>query len=89
LLNGFRQDTFWAMRQPRFESLDPAMPVVVGVGQAAGRLGTPGYRRRSPVDLVPDAARELLDLLTTAGQPIGQRVGVRSGQSGNLVRATA
>jgi acetyl-CoA C-acetyltransferase len=61
LLNGFRQDTFWAMRRRhRFESLDPATPVVVGVGQAAERLGTPGYRRRSPVDLAADAARAAL-----------------------------
>jgi len=49
------------MRQrPRFESLDPATPVVVGVGQVAERLGTPGYRRRSPVDLAADAARAAL-----------------------------
>ena len=49
------------MRQRhRFESLDPRTPVVVGVGQAAERLGTPGYRRRSPVDLAADAARAAL-----------------------------
>jgi acetyl-CoA C-acetyltransferase len=40
--------------------LDPRTPVVVGVGQASERLGTPGYRRRSPVDLAADAAREAL-----------------------------
>ncbi len=41
-------------------SLDPRTPVVVGVGQASERLGTPGYRGRSPVDLAADAAREAL-----------------------------
>jgi acetyl-CoA C-acetyltransferase len=46
------------MRQRhRFESLDPRTPVLVGAGQAAERLGTPEYRRRSPVDLAADAAR--------------------------------
>ena len=45
------------MSQP---SLDPRTPVVVGVGQASERLGTPGYRGRSPVDLAADAAREAL-----------------------------
>jgi acetyl-CoA C-acetyltransferase len=45
------------MNQP---SLDPRTPVVVGVGQASERLGTPGYRGRSPVDLAADAAREAL-----------------------------
>src|SRR5205823_12952245 len=42
-------------------SLDPRTPVVVGVGQSSERLGEPGYRRRSPVDLAADAAREALD----------------------------
>jgi acetyl-CoA C-acetyltransferase len=42
-------------------SLDPRTPVIVGVGQASERLGEPGYRRRSPVDLAADAAREALD----------------------------
>jgi len=41
-------------------SLDPRTPVVIGVGQASERLGDPGYRRRSPVDLAADAAREAL-----------------------------
>jgi acetyl-CoA C-acetyltransferase len=40
--------------------LDPRTPVVVGVGQASERLGEPGYRRRSPVDLAADAARAAL-----------------------------
>ena len=41
-------------------NLDPGTPVIVGVGQASERLGEPGYRRRSPVDLAADAAREAL-----------------------------
>ena len=45
----------------------PRTPVVVGVGQAAERLGTPGYRRRSPVDLAADAARAAL--ADTGGDP--------------------
>ena len=40
--------------------LDPRTPIVVGVGQASERLGEPGYRRRSPVDLAADAARAAL-----------------------------
>jgi len=45
------------MNQP---SLDPRTPVVVGVGQASERLDAPTYRKRSPVDLAADAAREAL-----------------------------
>jgi acetyl-CoA C-acetyltransferase len=45
------------MSQP---PVDPRTPVVVGVGQASELLGTPGYRRRSPVDLAADAAAEAL-----------------------------
>ena len=41
-------------------TLDPRTPVVVGVGQSSERLGEPGYRRRSPVDLAADAAGEAL-----------------------------
>jgi acetyl-CoA C-acetyltransferase len=48
------------MSQP-VDQLDPRTPVVVGVGQSSERLGEPGYRRRSPVDLAADAAREALD----------------------------
>src|ERR1700742_1405267 len=36
-------------------SLDPRTPVIVGVGQSSERLGEPGYRRRSPVDLAAPA----------------------------------
>ena len=32
-------------------------PIVIGVGQASERLGTPGYRQLSPVDLAAEAAR--------------------------------
>ena len=45
------------MSQP---PVDPRTPMVVGVGQASERLGTPGYRRRSPVDLAAEAAAEAL-----------------------------
>ena len=45
------------MSQP---PVDPRTPVVVGVGQVSELLGTPGYRRRSPVDLAADAAAEAL-----------------------------
>jgi acetyl-CoA C-acetyltransferase len=45
------------MNQP---DLDPRTPVVVGVGQASERLGTPGYQGHSPVDLAADAARAAL-----------------------------
>ena len=41
-------------------NLDPRTPVIVGVGQSSERLGEPGYRRRSPVDLAADAAREAI-----------------------------
>src|SRR3954447_12352786 len=40
--------------------LDPRTPVVVGVGQSSERLDDAGYRRRSPVELAADAAREAL-----------------------------
>ncbi|HMH94921.1 MAG TPA: hypothetical protein VK586_28030, partial [Streptosporangiaceae bacterium] len=41
-------------------SPDPRTPVVVGVGQSSERFGESGYRRRSPVDLAADAARDAL-----------------------------
>jgi acetyl-CoA C-acetyltransferase len=44
----------------RQSALDPRTPVIAGVGQASERLGAPGYRMRSPVDLAADAAREAL-----------------------------
>src|SRR5690242_14735525 len=42
------------------DDLDPRTPVVVGVGQSSERLDEPGYRRRSPVELAADAAREAI-----------------------------
>ncbi|HTS98811.1 MAG TPA: acetyl-CoA acetyltransferase [Streptosporangiaceae bacterium] len=45
------------MRAPGHGALDPRTPVLAGVGQASERLGEPGYRCRSPVDLAADAAR--------------------------------
>ncbi|MET0426558.1 MAG: acetyl-CoA acetyltransferase [Actinoplanes sp.] len=38
--------------------LDPRTPVIIGVGQSSDLLDSPGYRRRSPVDLAADAARD-------------------------------
>ena len=40
----------------RLGRLDPRTPVLAGAGQAAERLGEPGYRRRSAADLAGDAA---------------------------------
>jgi acetyl-CoA C-acetyltransferase len=40
--------------------LDPRTPVIVGVGQASERLGSPGYQGLSAVDLAAAAAREAL-----------------------------
>jgi len=40
--------------------LDPRTPVLVGVGQASERIGQPGYRRLSAVDLAAAAARAAL-----------------------------
>ena len=49
------------MNSPRSPGdLDPRTPVLVGAGQASERLGQPGYRRRSPVDLAAAAARAAL-----------------------------
>jgi acetyl-CoA C-acetyltransferase len=49
------------MNQPHpADHLHPRTPVIVGVGQASERFDSPGYRRRSPVDLAADAAREAL-----------------------------
>ncbi len=48
------------MDHPAGPHLDPRTPVVAGVGQASERIGQPGYRRRSPVNLAADAARAAL-----------------------------
>jgi acetyl-CoA C-acetyltransferase len=42
-------------------NLDPRTPVIAGVGQSSERLGEPGYRRRSPVDLAAGAAQAALE----------------------------
>ena len=57
------------MSQP-VDQLDPRTPVAVGVGQSSERLGEPGYRRRSPVDLAADAAREALGIAVEAGSVV-------------------
>jgi acetyl-CoA C-acetyltransferase len=49
--------------------LDPRTPVLAGVGQASERLGQPGYRHRSPVDLAADAAAAAL--ADTSADPAG------------------
>src|SRR5215831_1993012 len=65
----------------RTRDLDPRTPVLAGAGQASERLGQPGYRRRSPVDLAADAA--LAALADTGADPalvagaIGTVAGVR------------
>jgi acetyl-CoA C-acetyltransferase len=41
-------------------NLDLRTPVIVGAGQSSERLGEPGCRHRSPVDLAADAARAAL-----------------------------
>jgi acetyl-CoA C-acetyltransferase len=64
------------MDQPAAGGPGPRTPVVVGVGQASERLGQPGYRCRSPVALA-------------AGEPIGERVYVRSFGFGNRVTTSA
>ena len=57
-------------------NLDPRTPVIVGVGQSSERLGEPGYRRRSPVDLAADAAREaILDTGAGTGAGTGSSTG--------------
>ena len=40
--------------------VDPGTPVLVGVGQVSERIGQPGYRALSPVELAAEAARRAL-----------------------------
>jgi acetyl-CoA C-acetyltransferase len=54
-------------------------------GIVIGRLEAGGERFAARA---ADGDREMLDLLTTADQPIGQRVYVRSAESGNVVSIT-
>jgi len=59
------------------QDLDPRTPIVVGVGQSSERLDEPGYRRRSPVELAADAAR---DAIADTGTPeIAETVDVVAG----------
>ncbi|MGW2572122.1 acetyl-CoA acetyltransferase [Streptomyces sp. NPDC001537] len=48
------------MNAPTLTDLDPATPVLIGVGQASERTQDPGYRGLSPVELAAAAAREAL-----------------------------
>src|SRR4051794_13982588 len=64
-----------------FSDLDPRTPVVVGVGQFSERIGEPGYRGLSPVEVAAEAARAALadtgiDPPAVAGA-IGTVAGVR------------
>ncbi|MFC7643810.1 hypothetical protein ACFQX6_25850 [Streptosporangium lutulentum] len=43
-----------------FEDIDPSTPVLVGVGQVSERIGEPGYRCLSSVELAAAAAREAI-----------------------------
>ncbi|WP_406316710.1 acetyl-CoA acetyltransferase [Streptosporangium sp. NBC_01639] len=43
-----------------FHDIDPRTPVIVGVGQSSERIGEPGYRRLSPVELAAAAVREAI-----------------------------
>jgi acetyl-CoA C-acetyltransferase len=54
------EDRFRRTRRAGVMNLDPRTPVIVGVGQASERLADENYRKRSPVDLAADAAREAL-----------------------------
>ena len=50
-----------------FMTVDPRTPVIVGVGQAAERIGEPDYRAMSAVELAAAAARAALDDCTAPG----------------------
>jgi acetyl-CoA C-acetyltransferase len=86
-------------------TLDPRTPVLVGVGQSAELLDTPGYRRLSPVGLAVAAARAALtdtgadpaavaaaiDTVATTRQFENSFPGVRAplGRSDNFPRSVA
>jgi acetyl-CoA C-acetyltransferase len=60
--------------------LDPDTPVVIGVGEASERIGTPGYRALPPVELAAAAARAALADAGGAGAgPIAARIDVLAG----------
>ncbi len=42
-------------------SVDPRMPVIVGVGQFTERIDDPHYRGMSAVELATEAARAVLE----------------------------
>src|SRR5687768_9302685 len=42
------------------QEIDPRTPVLVGAGQSSERLGEPGYRQLSPVELAAAAARDAI-----------------------------
>src|ERR1700739_4115293 len=50
-----------------FMTVDPRTPVIVGVGQAAERIGDPGYRAMSAAELAAAAAQAALDDCTVPG----------------------
>ncbi|MFF0380223.1 acetyl-CoA acetyltransferase [Actinoplanes missouriensis] len=59
-MNGNRSGSLERDMPLNYDDLDPRTPIVVGVGQASELLDSPGYRRRSPVELAADAAREAI-----------------------------
>jgi acetyl-CoA C-acetyltransferase len=87
------------------DDLDPSTPIVAGVGQVSELLDSPAYRRRSPVDLAADAAREAvtdcgadaaaviaaIDTVATTRQFENSFPGARAplGRSGNFPRSVA
>ena len=59
--------------------IDSRTPVVVGVGQSSERLGDAGYRRRSPVELAADAARQLLADTGADGRAMAEAIDTVAG----------
>ena len=59
--------------------IDDRTPVVVGVGQSSERLGDAGYRRRSPVELAADAAREALADAGAGERPMAEAIDTVAG----------
>lgn len=70
-------------------NLDPNTPVVVGVGQAAERIGDPNYRAMSPVELAAAAARAAVDDCGTdeAAAAIDTVAGVRQFEISGVINA--
>ncbi|GAB3472877.1 acetyl-CoA acetyltransferase [Nocardiopsis coralliicola] len=69
------------MNAPASDRIDPATPVLIGVGQASERIGGDGYQGLSAVELAAAAAREAL--ADTGADPaaaaaaIGTAAGIR------------